>query len=83
MIYAIINQSHEWDEPIDNSIDFVSTSLEKAEEMWEKSYSKIDLYDDSKWCCSADLREYPDGYFLYGLESSRIKVLKHVDNVDE
>lgn len=83
MIYAIINQSHKWDEPIDSRIDFISTSLEKAEEAWEKYFSMFDTLDDSKWCYSADLIEYPDGYFLYGLESSQIKVLKHVDNVGE
>lgn len=83
MIYVIVNQSHKWDEPIDSSIDFISTSLEKAEEMWEKSYSKMDLYDDSKWCYSADLREYPDNYSLYGPENKRFKVLKHIDNVGE
>lgn len=83
MIYAIISQSHKWDDPIDNSINFISTSLKETEEEWEKSYSKIDLYDDSKWHHSADLIEYPDGYSLYGLKNNRFKVLKHIDNVGE
>lgn len=83
MIYVIINQSHKWGDFIDNRIDFISTSLEKAEEMWEKSYSKIDLYDDSKWCCSADLREYPDGYDPYGRKNNRFTILKHLDNIGE
>ncbi len=79
----IINQSHNWDDPICDTIDYVSSSLENTEKVWEKYYSSYDTMDDSKWCYSADLREYPDEYFLYSLNESAFKVLKHIDNVEE
>lgn len=81
MIYVIIKQSHELGDPIDNQIDFISTSLEKAEEVWRKYYSTYSTINDSKWWHSADLREYPEDYFIYGLVNSKFKILKHVDNL--
>lgn len=83
MIYVIVNQSHEWDEPMNARIDFISTSLEKAEEAWEKYFSMFNTLDDSKWCYSADLREYPDGYDPHGRMNNRFTILKHIDTIGE
>lgn len=83
MIYVIINQSHEWGDPIDDQIDFISTSLADAERIWDEYYSSYSTMDNTKWCHSADLREYSDGYCAYTFNKSEVKVLKHIDNVGE
>lgn len=82
-IYLIVTQNHNWDDPISDTVEYVSTSLKEAEEVWQKYYSHYGEMDDSQWCYSADLREYPDGYFLYSLNESTFTVVKHIDNVSE
>lgn len=80
MIYIIVNQSHNWDDPIDHQIDFISTSLSDTERIWNKYYSSYSTMDNTKWCYSADMREYSNGYFLYSLEKSSYKILKTISN---
>lgn len=80
MIYVIINQSQKWDEPLFETIEYVGTSLEEVEKIWNEYYSKYITMDDEKWCYAAELREYPNGYFLYSLEKSCYKILKTISN---
>lgn len=80
MIYVIINQSHEWDEPLFETIEYAGTSLEEVEKIWNEYYSKYGTIDDGKWCYAAELREYSNGYFLYSLEKSSYKILKTISN---
>lgn len=83
MIYIIINQSYELGDPIEDRIDFVSTSLSDAEKTWDKYYSDYATKNSFKWVYSADLREYPDGYNIYSLKESEFKILKHVNSIGE
>lgn len=82
-IYIIVNQSHKWDDPIPDDVEYVSTSLEDAENIWNSIYTPLEELSDDKYCYSADLREYSDGYFIHCLENSCFSVLKHVDNLKE
>lgn len=81
MIYVIVNLSHEIDDwGVNESIDFITTSLEMAEEVWEKYYSKMSEYDNSKWHYIAELREYNDGYFIHGGADEKVTILKSIEN---
>lgn len=80
MIYVIINKSHESGDPPSDIIEYISTSIEEVEKIWDKYYSYLAEIDDPKWCYEAELREYPNGYFLYGVEFPKFKVLKSISS---